>query len=115
MIKPKKRYTLQGIGHTLDTVGRSVDTLTEMVGAMAVEQTVMKDDIAQLKQRTTRLDLKTDGIINDARAFRAEMMEFREETRYNFENIQDDLTTILPDHEVRIAILEGQPVEALGV
>lgn len=108
MVKQKKRYTLQ-------TIGRSVDALTEMVGTMAVEQTVMKDDIIQLKQDTFHLKQKTGDIVNDARAFRDEMAEFREETENNFASIREDLDAVLPDHEVRIAILEGQPIEALGI
>lgn len=114
-VQPKIRYTIQSIG-------QKIDSLIEVVGLILVEQTTMKQDITELK--TDVAALKTDvsvlkmdvSILKsdvatmrfDLTDLREDLEDFRTEANQKFDYIQEDIRVVLPDHEVRIAHLEGR-------
>ena len=97
-VLPQKRHTIQSIG-------QKMDLLFDVVGEILVEQTTMKDDIAELKIDSQYVKVKLAALSSDFEDFRAE-------TNQKFDYIQEDIRVILPDHELRIARLEGRSIAA---
>jgi hypothetical protein len=104
-VLPQKRHTIQSIG-------QKMDLLFDVVGQILVEQTAMKDDIAELKTDVSGLKTDNLGIKASLAALRSDFEDFRAEANQKFDYIQEDIRVILPDHELRIARLEGRSIAA---
>lgn len=122
-MKKEKQYTLQNIGQAVDGLVHSVDILTETVGQVLIEQTIMKEDIAVLKTDVSGLKTDVSGLKGDVAELRNDMATVKthlyiHDKRFDaqdnkldhhefwLQNISEDIRVILPNHEVRIAKLE---------
>ncbi len=119
--------------HTIQSIGQKLDRLFDVVGLVLVEQTAMRDDISDLKgdvselkndvftlksdfsdlkMRTIGLENSNQSVRSDLASFRVDFNDFRDETKQELNYIQEDIRVILPNHERRIAHLEGRRAPA---